>query len=169
MAIRAYSAHPLSYDSWQAETAYVQHDYIVPTTPDGYRYECETPGRSGETEPGVEPETGWNNTPGESTLDGTVLWICREIPNSLTVTLDTGGHGGLAILEVWVKCEEEATFDLYGSHDGVDGTWRWMDDLSVPHKGREEHHEGYLNAYRHIKIETDSEAECEAEIVAGEM
>ena len=163
MAIQAYSAHPVSYDDWAAETTYKQHDYVIPTTPDGYRYECETPGVSAD----IEPE--WDSTPGNSTLDGTVLWYCREIPSSLCVTLNTEGHGGLAILEAWVKSAEEVTFNLYGSHSGVDGTWRWMDDLNVPHKGRTEHHEGYLNAYRYIKLETDSGAECEAELIAGEM
>ena len=86
----------------------------------------------------------------------------------LTVELDTSGRGGLGLLEVWVKDDAEATFTIYGSATGEDGTWRFIDELDVPHKGRTDRHEGFMNAYPFTRVVTDSETMSEIEIIAGE-
>lgn len=87
----------------------------------------------------------------------------------LTVALTTLGHGGLGLLEIWVKDAGTATFTVYCSHDGTDGTWRTIDTLTLPYNGKDNRHKGYLNAYGFIRISTTSENESEIEIVAGEM
>lgn len=66
-------------DQWQATTAYVLGDIVVPTTRDGNFYECTTAGTSGGSDP------TWNTTLGTTTSDGTVTWTAREIPQSNTV------------------------------------------------------------------------------------
>lgn len=85
----------------------------------------------------------------------------------LTVELDTGGYGGLSLKDIWVRDEAEAEFIIYGSHDGSDGSWRQIDELTVPHGSRDNNHKCLQNAYRHIRVSTDSETESEIEIVAG--
>ena len=87
----------------------------------------------------------------------------------LTVDLDTAGHGGLALCEIWVKDAGPTTFTVYGSDDGTDGTWRWIAELAVPYRGKDNRHEGYLNAYRFIRVSTPSQTESEIEIIAAEM
>jgi len=87
----------------------------------------------------------------------------------LTVELNTGGHGGLAILEVWVKDVGEASFTILASYDGKEGTWREIDELLLPHNGKTSRHKGFLNAYNFIKVVNTSETESEIEIIAGEM
>lgn len=88
----------------------------------------------------------------------------------LTVELNLEGQGGLALMEVWVKDVAEATFKVYGNHDGKDGTWRLIDELDIPtNRGKQEAHEGYFNCYQHIRVTTDSLTESEIELIAGEM
>jgi len=41
---------------WQPSREYAEGDVVIPTTPDGWRYECVTAGTSGETEPAWDPE-----------------------------------------------------------------------------------------------------------------
>lgn len=86
----------------------------------------------------------------------------------LEVTLDTGGSGR-SVIEIWVKDVDSANFTIYGSFDGLDGTWREIETLKVPHAGKNERHEGFLNAYQYIKVVNDSETQSEIEVVAGEM
>jgi len=83
----------------------------------------------------------------------------------LTVELDTGGHGGFTFKEIWVRDVASAEFIIYGSHDGEN--WRQIDELQVPHGERDNRHKGLSNAYRFIKVTTNSETESEIEIVAG--
>lgn len=88
--------------------------------------------------------------------------------NPLTVELNSIGQGGLGLLEIWVKDAGEATFTLYGSCMGKDGTWREIAIIKLPYKDKGERHEGYMNAYPFIKVVNDSFTESEIEIVAGE-
>lgn len=57
--------------TWTASTPKVAGDFVIPTTPDGYKYEIQTPGTSGVTEP------VWDTTEGNTTNDGTIVWINR--------------------------------------------------------------------------------------------
>jgi len=166
MAERVYGKSRVSYDTWAATTAYSLTDRVVPTVPDGQCYECTTAGTSGETEP------TWDKVPEHTTNDGTVVWTCKDIPggsNPLTVTLDVAGRGGLSLMELWVKSNVECEFRMYGSHDGTDGTWRLIEEIAIPTKqGKYEKHDGYFNAYHHVKVLTEESGEHEIEIVAGE-
>ena len=51
-------------------------DLVVPTTRNGYYYECTTAGAVGGTEP------TWDTTEGGTTADNTVTWTTRQIPKS---------------------------------------------------------------------------------------
>jgi hypothetical protein len=64
---------------WQAATAYVLGDRVIPTTAAGYHYLCTTAGTSGATEP------TWDTTEGDTTADGagTLVW---------TTIVDVGYH-----------------------------------------------------------------------------
>lgn len=166
MAIKVYGKSLVSYDTWAAITEYVLTDRVVPTVPDGQCYECTTEGTSGEEEP------SWNSTPEDTTTDGTVIWTCKDIPsgsNPLTVEINTSGRGGLALLELWVKSDIDCEFTMYGSHDGTDGTWRYIETLKLPKAGRTDRHEGYLNAYQHVRVSVEESGGHEIEIIAGEM
>lgn len=61
--------------TWSASTAYSVGDFIIPTTPNGYRYRCTNAGTSGTAEP------SWGTTIGGTTLDDvstgdSVIWTC---------------------------------------------------------------------------------------------
>ncbi len=167
MATRSYGRSLVIYDTWAASTEYSLTDRVVPTVSNGRCYECTTAGTSGITEP------AWNTVLESATNDDTVVWTCKVIPfgpNPLTVEMDTTGQGGLALMELWVKSNVESLFLVYGSYNGTEGTWRLTDEISIPTKqGKYETHEGYFNAYHHIRIFVDGAGEHEIEIVAGEM
>lgn len=78
-----------------AEGDYLVGQFIAPTTPNGYVYECTTSGTSGGTEP------SWPTTPGNTVNDGTVVWTCRtgstSVINSSTRTNTWTCNGGCSI------------------------------------------------------------------------
>jgi len=83
---------------------------------------------------------------------------------ALSVILDTLGITA-QIIEVWAKSNGAATFNVYGSQDGV--TYRLCDtnnkiELTVAGKD----HDVFYNAYRFIKVATTAENDNEIEIVA---
>jgi len=51
-------------------------DIVIPTTRNGYYYECTTSGAVGGTEP------TWNTTEGGTTTDSACTWTTRQIPKS---------------------------------------------------------------------------------------
>jgi len=55
-------------EAWQASTAYVLGDRVVPSSPAGYHYLCTGAGTSGESEP------SWDTTEGDPTIDNEVEW-----------------------------------------------------------------------------------------------
>lgn len=75
----------LTPDEWVTLTAYILTNFVEPTTPNGYRYECTTAGTSGATEP------TWPTTIGGTVTDGTVTWTCRKLTytNAVDYQLDT--------------------------------------------------------------------------------
>jgi len=166
MAIRAYGSSTTDHPTWVSKTAYTFLNFVIPTTPNGFCYECTVPGSSGTI------EVSWPTTPGNNVVDGDfeqqdpVTWVCRELlaPNPLEVELDTEGFGGYAYKDIWVK-NSGAEFIVYGSHDGEN--WRQIDELNTPHGDRDNRHKGLQNAYRYIKVTVDSENESEIEIIAG--
>jgi len=82
----------------------------------------------------------------------------------LSVILDTIGVAA-QIVEVWVKSNGAATFNVYGSQDGV--TYRLCDTnnkIELTAAGQE--HDVFYNAYRFIKVATIAENDNEIEIVA---
>lgn len=75
--------------AWLATTAKSLEDLNVPTTRNGYYYECTTAGTTGGSEP------TWSTTIGGTTVDGSVTWTTREIPKS-NVCLTAFGRNWLA-------------------------------------------------------------------------
>jgi len=58
--------------AWVLSTAYALGDAARPVTRNGYVYEVTTAGTSGASEP------TWPTTPGNTVVDGTVTWTCRN-------------------------------------------------------------------------------------------
>lgn len=171
MSVRAFGSSTTAHPTWASKTGYGLLNFIIPSTPNGYAYECTTPGTSGTDEP------VWLTTPGQTILDGDeeqedpVTWTCRQLasPNPLTVELDTGGFGGYPYKEIWVRsqrAEGQDEFIVYGSFDK--SNWREIDSLEAPQtEAKDNRHKGLVSAYRHIRVVVDSESECDIEIVAG--
>lgn len=90
--------------AWLASTAYALGDYVVPTTENGYRYECTTAGTSGTTEP------VWPTTIGATVTDGSVVWTCRA-KNPSTDTTNWESYPG----------EEQIGANWYAFNRVVDG------------------------------------------------
>ncbi|KKN00737.1 hypothetical protein LCGC14_1134760 [marine sediment metagenome] len=161
MAVKAYGISATAHDDWAGVAIYSSGNYILPTVKNGKRYECTTPGISGSTEP------LWRTTVGETFSDGSAVWTCRDLspaPSALSVELDSGGKGGYSLKDVWMKSSGSVTFKVYGSHEGVDGTWREIDSENV---NNSERFNQYVTAYRFLRVSTPSVASNEIEIVAG--
>jgi len=181
MSIRSYFISTTTHPTWATKTDYTYLDFIVPSTPNNYSYECTTPGKSGVDEPTwpttlggtvTDGELIWNpNTEEWYYADSPAIWTCRTLlaPKPLEVMIDTEGFGGYSLKEIWVRSQREEgkdEFIVYGSFDGVN--WRQIEELEAPHNdNKDNRHKGLHNAYRFIKVVVDSEYECEIEIVAG--
>jgi len=135
MAIRTYASSTITHPTWVTKTEYGALDFIIPTTPNNYSYECTNPGISGSVEP------SWPTTPGQTVVDGDfeqenpAIWTCRNLlsPNPLVAEMDTEGFGGYSLKDIWVNSSREVGLDLfivYGSHDGEN--WRQLDIISIP-------------------------------------
>ncbi len=83
---------------WEASTAYGLGQKVVPTTLNGYVYECTVAGTSDSGEP------TWPTTIGNTVTDGTVTWRCETddsqvcnlyilIPAATTAALSAWGRG----------------------------------------------------------------------------
>lgn len=62
---------------WATSVTKALGDIVVPTTPNGYYYECTT---AGDTHGSTEPI--WPTTIGNPVVDNTATWTTREIPKS---------------------------------------------------------------------------------------
>lgn len=57
--------------TWTGNTSYTVGALVIPSTTNGYYYECKTAGSSGSTEP------TWSTSNGNTQTDGTVTWYVR--------------------------------------------------------------------------------------------
>jgi len=82
----------LGHIAWTASHTYALGDIAIPTTNNGFWYECTTAGTSGTTEP------TWPTTEGLTVTDNTVVWTCRSssIPEAHEETIVLGATGYLA-------------------------------------------------------------------------
>lgn len=78
-------------DDWVMSTAYSLGDYVEPTTPNGFVYECTTAGTSGGSEP-TWPTTGIGTT----VSDGTAVWTFKGARHETTEIKLATTSGGLA-------------------------------------------------------------------------
>lgn len=86
--------------TWAATTAYSENDLRIPTTPNGYIYECTTAGTSGATEP------SWPSTLGNTMADGTAVWTCRSTAwanGEQTILLIIDGGSGESQATLYVQ------------------------------------------------------------------
>jgi len=60
-------------DSWAASTSYSVGDIVIPTTANGFYYECTVAGTSGSSEP------TWPTSVGGTVTDGDVTWECKGV------------------------------------------------------------------------------------------
>lgn len=59
--------------TWAATTAYALGDFVIPATPNNFSYECTAAGTSAASQP------TFPTTLGNTVVDGTVTWTCREL------------------------------------------------------------------------------------------
>lgn len=86
-----------AFSKWQASHTYQANlptlgtfsppNFIVPTTDNGYYYQCTTGGTSGTTQP------TWPTTIGATVNDGTVTWTCVA---QVAMSQDVGGGAGVS-------------------------------------------------------------------------
>ena len=83
----------LGATAWAASTAYALGDIVVPTTSNGFWYECTTAGTSNASEP------SWPTTEGGTVNDNTATWTCRTstIPTEHEEIIVLGATGYLAM------------------------------------------------------------------------
>ena len=93
--VRWHKWHTLLGDTaWVANTAYALGDIVVPTTLNGFWYECTTAGTSHAAD-----EPTWPTTAGTTVSDGAALvWTCRTsaIPQQFEEIIVLGATGYLA-------------------------------------------------------------------------
>ena len=75
---------------WATGVTHTLGSIVVPTTPNGYYYECTT---AGDTHATTEPT--WPTTIGNTVVDNTATWTTREVPKS-NVCLTAFGRTWLA-------------------------------------------------------------------------
>jgi hypothetical protein len=77
---------------WAAGHAYSLGDFMEPTTPNTYRYECTTAGTSAAV---TEPT--WGTTVGGTTSDGAgaLVWTCRKMTYTLTTDYTVSTTAGI--------------------------------------------------------------------------
>ena len=82
----------LGATAWVASTAYALGDIVVPTTSNGFWYECTTAGTSAAGEP------TWPTTEGDTVADNTATWTCRisALPQQHEELIVLGATGYLA-------------------------------------------------------------------------
>jgi len=74
-------------ETWAGSTTYTEGDIRIPTSPNGYTYECTTAGTSGSSEP------TWPTNPGDTVTDGDVVWTCRAQAEWVCKGVHCGGNG----------------------------------------------------------------------------
>jgi len=175
MSYRAYGKSVKSYTAWQSAHEYSLEDYCAPTVDNGFCYEATTGGTSDtdtETEPAVEPT--WPNVPGQTVVDGSVVWTCREKEeeaNPLSVTISLEDTGGYSLKDIWVTndvVDGRSDFTIKGSYDNVNFRTLTGSPLQVA-AASPTAHKGLQNAYPYIKVECLDTLISEIEIVAGQV
>lgn len=114
---------------WAATTAYSLGDRVVPTSSNGFYYECTTAGTSAGTEP------TWPTTIGNTVVDGTVTWTCfgGETPNAGDTTLmNEITTGGLARASATVS---RVTTTVTNDTAQLDKTWSVTASFAVKEAG----------------------------------
>ncbi len=101
--------------AWAASTAYSVGDIVVPTTANGYYYECTVAGTSDTAEP------TWPTTIGNTVADGGATWQCKAARPSEYEVSGTGYTAGGAALAN--KTVTQDNTDNEGVFDADDVTW----------------------------------------------
>lgn len=87
---------------WAPNEIYSSGQYVRPTRPTGFAYECTTGGTTGAREP-----RDWPTTLTQTITDGSVVWTCRAAStngvNAITSPSATSDPTGLTISSVSVS------------------------------------------------------------------
>lgn len=87
--------HTVSSPSARAAlTVYSAGDFVLPTTLNGYRYECTTGGTT------ATPAPTWPTTVGATVTDGTVVWTCRRFRQQISAIAAAAGVRRVAVVAV---------------------------------------------------------------------
>jgi hypothetical protein len=83
------------YPTWQANVAYVQGDYIVPSSSNGHYYKCLQPGTSGASQPTFPTTTQ------ASVTDGSIIWKESGLTTATNPPVG-GGYGIVHFASLWI-------------------------------------------------------------------
>lgn len=88
------NTYVITYPSWVASTDYILDDYVIPSTPNGYYYQCIQAGESGGSAP------TWPIVPGEQVTDGSIIWQC--VGSTTSTSLRGAAHGLVYAGSLWL-------------------------------------------------------------------
>jgi hypothetical protein len=89
---RIFDLRPEILRAWRRGVEYSAAEFVRPSSPNGYDYECTTGGRTAQREP------RWPTTVAATVLDGSLTWTCRapnsgsqdQLSGSATLTVPSG-------------------------------------------------------------------------------
>lgn len=89
---RIFDLRPEILRAWRRGVEYGAAEFVRPSAPNGYDYECTVAGRTAQREP------RWPTVIGTSVPDGSLTWTCRapnsasqdQLSGSATLTVPTG-------------------------------------------------------------------------------
>lgn len=101
---------------WAADTGYESGDFVKPTTPNGYRYECTVAGDSAEV---TEPT--WPTTIGATVVDNEVTWTCRQYTYVLDTDYEVDYNAGMIKALSTGAIAEDQTLEVDYSYNAYTG------------------------------------------------
>lgn len=99
--------------AWSPATAYSPGDFVLPSTLDGYRYECTSGGTSGGTAP------AWPGTLNASVADGGVIWTARRFKQKLGAIAQAAGERRVSVMAVAGGIEDGCRQQLAIEYDAA--------------------------------------------------
>lgn len=95
-------------DIWQSAGEYSVGDFVRPSTPNGFEYECTNAGQTDLSEP------AWPKTIAATVEDGSVQWTARDFALAATDTLSTGPVTGTGSGTIGTPTVEDT--DVYAAY-----------------------------------------------------
>lgn len=99
---------------WRYGSEYDSGDYVRPSLPNGYEYECTTAGQTGSKEP------RWPRTVGGTVTDGSAIWTARAFGTNGTDTISSVSVSGSSGITVGAVATDgtKVSYTISGGEDG---------------------------------------------------